>query len=567
MKKIHRIALYLLAMQVSLLCFSATFTLQAQSRSDFEIAKNLDIFTTLYRELNANYVDNLNHGELFEEAIVAMLEKLDPYTNFIPESQIEDYKFMTSGQYGGIGALIQQRDNYVIISEPYEGAPAYKAGLRAGDKILEINGKSALNKTSADVSAILKGQPGTSLTLKVERYSEPKPMTFQLVRETVKIKDIPYAGILDNNIGYINLTGFTQNSAQEVNKTFQELQQRTPLTGLIFDLRGNGGGLLNEAVDMVGMFVSQGEIVVSTKGKLKESNQVHKTQHRPLDLSVPIIVLVDRNSASASEIVAGAIQDLDRGVVMGQRTLGKGLVQNVIPLSYNTHLKVTVAKYYIPSGRCIQAIDYFHESGQEGFTVIPDSLKTAFKTRNGRTVWESSGVEPDIDVAPNQYSNLTIALMTNYLVLDYASYFQKNNKTIAPASEFVITDEIYADFVKFVRNRDFKYTSRTEQLLLQLKEVSAKEKLQGVLKNEIELLEEEIKKQKENDLELYKNEVKDLLQSEIVTRYYYQQGKVLNSLQNDRLVRKAIGLLQNRQQYDSVINGTTGSTHNENRKG
>lgn len=524
----------------------------SQARSDFEIAKNLDIFTTLYRTLNANYVDDLNHGELFETAIVSMLESLDPYTNYIPESQREDYLFMTTGQYGGIGALIQQRGDYVVVSEPYEGAPAQKAGLIAGDKILEVNGQTAKNKAVSEVSAILKGQPGTTVNLKIERQGQKELMQISIVRENVKIDDIPYSGLLENDIAYINLSGFTQSASSDVKKAFENLRSQADLKGLILDLRGNGGGLLSEAVEIVGMFVPNGETVVSTKGKLRESNRVHRTISRPMDLNIPIVVLVDNNSASASEIVAGALQDFDRAVIIGQRTLGKGLVQNVIPLTYNTNLKVTVAKYYIPSGRCIQAIDYFHKDENGDHIVIPDSLKTAFTTRNGRTVYESAGIEPDLAVEPRSLANISRALITNYLIFDFANQYYLANKEIAPIEQFEITDEIFNQFKTYVSGKNLEYKGAGESAFEEFKKVLDREEYKDQLKSLVAQIEKEIQKAKEDDLETYSEEIKEILLSEIVSRYYFQRGRVISALPRDRAVKQALEVIRDTEKYLNV---------------
>jgi carboxyl-terminal processing protease len=528
-----------------------------QARNDFEIAKNLDIFTTLYRTLNTNYVDDLNHGEMFETAMISMLESLDPYTNYIPEAQREDFLFMTTGQYGGIGALIQQRGDYTIVSEPYEGAPAQKTGLIAGDKILEINGQSAQNKSVSDVSTILKGQPGTDLSLLIERKGQPEPILFSITRENVKIDDIPYFGLLEGDIAYINLSGFTQSASSEVKKAFDDLNNQTELKGLIIDLRGNGGGLLSEAVDIVGMFVPSGEMVVSTKGKLRETNRVHKTSGTPKVPDIPVTILVDNNSASASEIVAGALQDLDRAVVIGQRTLGKGLVQNVIPLTYNTSLKVTVAKYYIPSGRCIQAIDYFHKDENGDHIVIPDSLKVAFTTRNGRTVYESAGIEPDIAIEPRTVGNITRALITNYMIFDFANQFYLNNGEIAAADEFEITEAIFNDFKTYIADKKLEYKNSSEISLDKLKESVQDEKYHDKVHEMIAAIEEEIERSKEVDLETFSQEIKDILLSEIVSRYYYQRGRVIAALPKDRAVNKAIEVLRDQDQFMKITGNKT----------
>ena len=526
------------------------------NQNNFEISKNLDIYTTLFRELNINYVDEINSGELMEAAINAMLESLDPYTIYIPESEVEDYRFMTTGQYGGIGALIHKQGDYVVISEPYEGFPAHKAGLKAGDRILKINNKSAKGKSSADVSKVLKGSPGTTLKILIERNGESKPIEKEIIREKIKIENIPYYGMLNDDIAYIKLTGFTQYAAREVKNSFLKLKENNDIKSLILDLRGNGGGLMNEAVDITNIFVEKDKEVVSTKGKLSNRNKSHKTRYAPVDLSIPLVVLVNQASASASEIVAGAIQDLDRGVIIGQRTFGKGLVQNVIPLSYNSKVKVTVAKYYIPSGRCIQAIDYSLKDENGHFNKIPDSLITTFKTQNGRTVYDGGGIEPDINLKPLKFSNIAISLFTKFLIFDYANKFFRENPEIPPADEFIITDQIFDDFKNYISDKDYDYTTESEKTLEKLKKYAEKEKYFDAIQSEYETLKMKMKHDKDEDLNKYKDQIKELLKIEIVSRYYYQKGKILASIADDPGIKKAMEILENKTLYESILNGT-----------
>ena len=526
------------------------------NQNNFEISKNLDIYTTLFRELNINYVDEINSGELMEAAINAMLESLDPYTIYIPESEVEDYRFMTTGQYGGIGALIHKQGDYVVISEPYEGFPAHKAGLKAGDRILKINNKSAKGKSSADVSKVLKGSPGTTLKILIERNGEPKPIEKEIIREKIKIENIPYYGMLNDDIAYIKLTGFTQNAAREVKNSFLKLKENNDVKSLILDLRGNGGGLMNEAVDITNIFVEKDKEVVSTKGKLSNRNKSHKTRYAPVDLSIPLVVLINQTSASASEIVAGAIQDLDRGVIIGQRTFGKGLVQNVIPLSYNSKVKVTVAKYYIPSRRCIQAIDYSLKDENGHFNKIPDSLITAFKTQNGRTVYDGGGIEPDIKLKPLKFSNIAISLFTKFLIFDYANKFFRENPEIPPADEFIITDQIFDDFKNYISDKNYDYTTESEKTLEKLKKYAEKEKYFDAIQSEYETLKMKMKHDKDEDLNKYKDQIKELIKIEIVSRYYYQKGKIIASIANNPEIKEAMEILENKTLYESILNGT-----------
>ena len=541
-----------------MLAMLVTTGISAQEKNnDFEISKNLDIFSELYKQLEINYVDEVSPGELMKTGIDAMLESLDPFTNYIPESQIEDYKMLTTGQYGGIGALIHQRKDFVIISEPYEGFPAHEAGLIPGDKILEVDGKKATDKNSEEVSQILKGEPGTTLTLLIQREGIDAPFEVELKREKIKIDNIPYYGMLNDEIGYIKLSGFTQNAGKEVKNAFLDMKQNNDLKGLVFDLRGNGGGLLREAVNIVNLFTEKGELVVSTKGKEISRNKSYYTTEQPEDLEIPVVVLVDSGSASASEIVSGALQDLDRAVVLGQRTYGKGLVQNVLPLSYNSKVKVTVAKYYIPSGRCIQAIDYSHKDEEGVAHKVPDSLISEFSTKNGRKVFDGGGITPDIKIDPETLSPISMALLTKYVIFDYANQFARENDSIPPAKEFEITDEIYNDFVAYVDEmEDFSYTTKSEKSLEKLRKAAENEEYLVDIKAAIEELESKLMHNKDEDLQTHRNEISEMLKLEIASRYYFQKGRVIANLQGDPEVKKAIEIIEDQKNYTGILDGT-----------
>ncbi|MCF8365457.1 MAG: S41 family peptidase [Bacteroidales bacterium] len=548
----------LISVFLMLVYFSTvTFAQERNKNNDFEISKNLDIFSELYKQLDINYVDEISPGELVKTGIDAMLESLDPFTNYIPESQIEDYKMLTTGQYGGIGALIHKEDDYVIISEPYEGFPAHKAGLVPGDKILEVDGKSAKDKNTDEVSAILKGEPGTSLTLLIERAGTEKPFEVELKRENIKIDNIPYYGMLNEHIGYIKLSGFTQNAGKEVRNAFLELKEKNNMQGLVLDLRGNGGGLLNEAVNIVNIFTDKGELVVSTKGKDISRNISYYTTNQPDDTEIPLIVLVDPGSASASEIVSGALQDIDRAVILGQRTYGKGLVQNVLPLSYNSKVKVTVAKYYIPSGRCIQAIDYSHKDDEGVAHKVPDSLISEFNTKNGRIVFDGGGIEPDIALEPETMSPISMELLTDFIIFDYANKFAREHDSIAPPITFEIDDEIYNDFIIFVNGiQDFTYTTNSEKSLQKLKKVAEKEEYLDDINAEIEALEAKLMHNKEDDLQTQRDEISEMLKLEISSRFYFQKGRIISNLKSDPEVKKAIEIINDKKNYSGILDGT-----------
>ncbi len=527
-----------------------------EKQNNFEIAKSLDIYNSLLRELNLNYVDEINPGELNEKAIKAMLDDLDPYTVFIPESDIENAKFMTTGEYGGIGAIIQYDGEFTRISDPYEGWPAQKAGIIAGDAILEVNGVDCKKKNTQEVSNLLKGQPGTEVTLKLKRYGQEQPLEIKLKREKVKIDNIPYYKVFDNGIAYLSLSGFTRDAAKEVKEKFVEMKKGNELKGFVIDLRGNGGGLMNEAVDIVNLFIPKGKPVVSMKGKAATANSMHPTTNEPVDLEIPLAILVDGSSASASEIVAGAIQDYDRGVIIGQRTFGKGLVQNILPLSYNTQMKVTVAHYYIPSGRCIQEIDYSHK--KDTAQMKKDTLGKAFKTMGGRTVYEGHGITPDVKVSRDPYATVTAYLFGKNYIFDYANKFYSEHKSIASAERFQIDEATYQDFMKFVKDKKFSYTTESEKAIEKLKKTAKDEGYLDKIKPQIEALEKNLAAEKDNDLLSNRKDIEELLRSEIVGRYYYQKGRIIASLNDDPDLKRAFEILLNtngKDEYHSVLSG------------
>lgn len=519
----------------------------------FEISRNIDIFVSMYRELDMYYVDEIKHGEIMKNGIDAILESLDPYTNYIPESEIEDYRFMTTGQYGGIGSMIGQKGDYVVVTDPYEGFPAQKADLRAGDVILEIDGKSVKGKKTDEISKILKGQPDTQVKLLIRRPGEANTIEKTITRAEIKINSVPYFGMLDDEVGYIKLTGFTENASQEVKTALLELKNKNNAKSIVLDLRGNPGGLLNEAVDIVNLFVDRGIEVVTTKGKVKEWDKSYKAQNAPVDTQIPLVVLVNSGSASASEIVSGSIQDLDRGIVIGQRTFGKGLVQTTRPLSYNSQLKVTTAKYYIPSGRCIQALDYSHRNEDGSVGKVPDSLVTLFKTKKGRVVADGGGVSPDLAIDPEELSNITQSLLTKQLIFDYATEYRSKNPTIAPAKTFKLTDAEYDAFVAWLSDKEYDYITDSEKSLDKLKEIAIKEEYFDGMKVEFEALKKTLIHDKEADLKKFKREILELLQDEIVSRYYYQKGRIENAFGYDPDVVKAVEALRDKAVFDKIM--------------
>lgn len=518
----------------------------------FEIAKNLDIFATLFKEVNTYYVDEINPNKLMRTGIEAMLESLDPYTNYIPEDDIEDYRTMTTNQYGGIGALIGKNNNKNLIIMPYEGFPAQKKGLKIGDELIEVDGVDVTDKNTSEISKLLKGQANTDVELTIIRYGVDKPIKFNLKREKITIDNVPYSGMVTQDIGYIKLTDFTTSAGKEVSRALEKLKEEGA-SKVILDLRDNPGGLLNEAVNVTNVFIPRGEEVVSTKGKMSDWNKTYRALNNPVDTEIPLAVLTNSRSASASEIVSGTIQDYDRGVLVGEKTFGKGLVQATRPLSYNSQLKVTTAKYYIPSGRCIQAINYGERNEDGSVKRIPDSLKVEFETSNGRIVYDGGGIDPDVVVEDKILAPITLSLMSKGLLFDYATQYYYTHESIDKAKNYKMTENEFQTFLTWLLDKDYDYTTRVEKTLDEVIVLSKKEKFNGVVENTIEELKSRIQHNKDNDVQKFKEEIKSVLEEEIAARYYLNKGVIESSFDNDPQLMEAIDVLNNQPTYNELL--------------
>jgi carboxyl-terminal processing protease len=524
----------------------------------FEISKNLDIFGKMYREVHSNYVDDVDPTQFMRTGMDAMLKSLDPYTNYISAAEIEDFKFMSTGQYGGIGAVVGLQNGKMYITDPYEGFPAHKAGLRAGDEIIQIdNEKVAENANATDVRNLLRGQPKTKVKIVVRREGTADPITVDVEREDIKISNVPFHGMASPEIGYISLTGFTAGASGEVKAALEDLKKNNPgMKGLVLDLRGNPGGLLFEAIDISNLFVNKDEMIVETRGKMEGSLKSYTARNNPADANIPLAVLIDKRSASASEIVSGVMQDLDRGVVIGQRSFGKGLVQTTRPLSYNAQIKITTAKYYTPSGRCIQAIDYSNRKEDGSDVKVADSLKKAFKTKAGRTVWDGGGVDPDVEVKLPERHTVTQELARQYLIFDFATTFRIKHETIAPAREFKVTDAIYDEFVAFCKARKFDFQTKTETEFSRLKTLMKEEHYDDDLATELKAIENRLAEEKKEDLLAFKTEISSLLRREIIARYYYRKGEIEASFDSDPDILAAMNVLKNTSEYRGILDGS-----------
>lgn len=526
--------------------------LEEQQNADFEILKNLELFELVYKNVDLNYVDEPNPGALMKAAIDAMLYELDPYTTYIPESLIEDYKLESTGQYGGIGAIIRQQDEKVVVVDPHEGFPAQKAGLMAGDFFVEINGNNVEGLSSSEVSEKLKGKPGTELTVKVMRSGEM--VTVNLIREEIKFSPVPYYGMINDEVGYIKLSSFTQTAGADVKNAYRDLEGNQGMKKLIFDLRGNGGGLVVEAVKIVNMFVEEGTEIVSIRGRDESVNKIYKALEKPIAEKIPLIVLVDENSASASEIVSGALQDLDRAVIVGQTSFGKGLVQRPLDLKYNAKIKVTIAKYYTPSGRCIQKLDYSNRTTGDKVGEISDSLLHKFTTANGREVIDGRGIEPDVRIPEDEFAIFTATVVLKNIVFDYATQFRRSHPEIDQPKTFKITDEVYQDFSNFVLEQDFEYKTVSVELMKKLEEAVRNEDAYADVEAEYQALLKRLEPSKENDLVKYRSEITPLLEDEIIGRYYYEKGRILHGLVADKFILESVEILNDIPRYKKILN-------------
>lgn len=529
---------------------------------NFQISKNLDIFNSIFKELDMFYVDTVNAEKMIQTGVEGMLSLTDPYTEYYPEEEVSSLKEMTTGKYGGIGAAIRyyEAKDRIAVVEPTEGMPAAEAGVKAGDIILSVGGKEMVRgdmkpqEFSSKVSEALRGEPGTSFVLKVLRplKNDSTVMEFKITRKNIRTNPVPYYGMVKDSIGYLALSSFTENSAKDFKKAFIELKQQGAKS-LIIDLRDNGGGSLSEAVDIVNLYVPKGQEIVVTKGKVRQAQGSYKTQNEPVDTQIPLAVLVNGATASASEIVSGSLQDLDRAVVIGSRTFGKGLVQTIRPLPYNGTLKVTTSKYYIPSGRCIQAIDYAKKNADGSVARTPDSLTTVFHTAAGREVRDGGGIRPDIEVKGDKIPNIVFYLMNDDLIFDYATQYCWDHPTLASVDDFKLTDADYEAFKKLVKSRNFTYDRQSEKMLKSLKEIAEFEGYMTEAAEEFKALEKKLNHNLDRDLDYFAKPIKEYISQEIVTRYFYQRGAAMERLKDDTDLEEAIKVLQNPVRYREIL--------------
>lgn len=529
---------------------------------NFQISKNLDIFNSIFKELDMFYVDTVNAEKMIQTGVEGMLSLTDPYTEYYPEEEVSSLKEMTTGKYGGIGAAIRyyEAKDRIAVVEPTEGMPAAEAGVKAGDIILSVGGKEMVRgdmkpqEFSSKVSEALRGEPGTSFVLKVLRplKNDSTVMEFKITRKNIRTNPVPYYGMVKDSIGYLALSSFTENSAKDFKKAFIELKQKGAKS-LIIDLRDNGGGSLSEAVDIVNLYVPKGQEIVVTKGKVRQAQGSYKTQNEPIDTQIPLAVLVNGATASASEIVSGSLQDLDRAVVIGSRTFGKGLVQTIRPLPYNGTLKVTTSKYYIPSGRCIQAIDYAKKNADGSVARTPDSLTTVFHTAAGREVRDGGGIRPDIEVKGDKIPNIVFYLMNDDLIFDYATQYCWDHPTLASVDDFKLTDADYEAFKKLVKSRNFTYDRQSEKMLKSLKEIAEFEGYMTEAAEEFKALEKKLNHNLDRDLDYFAKPIKEYISQEIVTRYFYQRGAAMERLKDDTDLEEAIKILQNPVRYREIL--------------
>lgn len=533
----------------------AFFSFKSGDDRNFQVAKNLDIFNAIVKEIDMFYVDTIDPNKTIRAGIDHMLYSLDPYTEYYPEDDRDELEMMLKGTYGGIGSIIRYnpKTKYTVVAEPYEGMPAAESGLKAGDIMLEIDGKDL--KGVEDVSKMLRGQVGTSFKLKVERPGEKKPLEFTIVRKSIQQPAIPYAGIVDkeNKVGYINLSTFSGSfPSRDFKKSFLDLKKQG-ITSLVIDLRNNGGGLLEEAVDIANYFLPRGKVIVTTKGKIKQASSTYKTTREPLDLDIPIAVLVNSGTASSSEILSGALQDLDRAVIVGNRTFGKGLVQVPRSLPYGGTMKVTTSKYYIPSGRCVQAIDYKHRNEDGSVGRIPDSLTTVFHTAIGREVRDGGGVTPDIEVKQEKVPNILYYLVRDNLIFDYATDYCRQHPTVATPEDFVVTDADYNAFKEKVKKADFKYDQQSEKILKTLKEAAEFEGYMTEASEEFKALEKKLNHNLDRDLDYFSKDIKEMIANEIIKRYYYQRGALIQGLKSDNGLAAAVKILTDPAKYKETL--------------